>query len=729
MIRTPRALASFALGLSGLVAAWPALALDGTCSQPQYATEEPLTLVLDDKVELTADQIDLDKAGLSTLAGAVKLRQGEKEFSAEALDYDDQTRRVTVKSESLFRNPQLIIKSQQAEFDLDMESGSFLGADFVLPSRAARGTSDRITVFQSGHADFKVTSYTTCSPDSDAWYLTASDIRLDHDEGLGTARNAVLSLAKVPVLYLPYFQFPIDDRRRSGLLFPTVGESSKTGFDMRWPVYLNLAPNYDATITPRLMTDRGLQFGSDFRYLLGRGEGHAKYEYLDDREFGQDRSYVQLEHDGLLNQRLGLEIDYNEVSDREYFEDLGGTFELSSITHIERSARLTYQAPAAYTVQALVQNFQPIASQLQSLDDPYKRLPQIRLDALTKNALYDTRAGFAGEFVNFAREASVEGMRVDLQPYLRYLHEQQAWYFTSQADLHYTAYNLKDNEAGQPQKPERTLPVLSAEGGLRFERITGSGAIQTLEPRGFALYVPYENQDELPLFDTGEPDFDFVQLFARNRYSGNDRISDAQHVAGALTTRMIDPDTGLARWSASFGQLYRLDQPQVELPDEPAPQSGATEFIAQIEYQIAPRWLGLIATQWSPRESQFDRSNFTLRYSDPERGQRFDIAYRYRRDILEQADVSLSLPVTGSWRIAARSRYSLADNQSLESLAGVEYETCCWAVRGSWRRYIASTDGDYNSGVYFQLELKGLTRIGSGFSNLLPTEDDDSDVF
>lgn len=717
---------------AGIAAAAPARADNGACSQfdfEQQAASAP-AISLDDRVIVDANSIDFDKQGLSQLRGAVKLTQGGREFTAEAIDYDDVHRQVSVHSESVFRNPQLVIKSKEASFDLNDRTGSFSGTEFSLPTRAARGTSSRIDVAAAGTATLKQTSYTTCGPDSDDWYIQASSIHLDHEAGLGTATNARLRFFDVPILYMPYLQFPIDDRRRSGFLFPTIGESSKTGLDLRWPFYLNLGPNYDAVLTPRLMSTRGLQTAATFRYLLPQSEGNATVEHIEnDRATGDSRSRVDFYHHGLINQRMALEAAYAEVSDSRYFSDLGGTLNAATTTHLERVARLTYQAPAFYSVTAMVQGFQPIASELLEEDeDPYRRLPMIRLDALSRKTRFGTKTGLNAEYTNFVKQGAVQGQRMNLTPYLQYLYDETAWYVSSQADFNYTAYQLTDTPPGQVASPDRALPVLSAEGGLRFDRITHKGNIQTLEPRAFALYVPYENQDQLPLFDTGEPDFDFVQLFARNRFSGEDRIADAKQIAGAITSRLLDPNTGLERWTASFGQLYRVESPRVGIPDVETPERGATEFISELEYRLNREWSTAAAGQWSPNTSQFERANIALRYHDIDADRRLNVAYRYRSNVLEQTDVSFSTPVSGRWRLAGRSRYSVKEKQSLESLGGIEYETCCWAVRTSYRRFIASASGDYSSGIYLQLELKGLTKIGTGFQEMLPTGDIDTSV-
>jgi LPS-assembly protein len=716
-------LLQFALGLS-----LPAGAQSSSvamCTQLPLAADLP-TLVEGPEngpVHLSADQVSLDKDGLSTLLGAVRVQQGGKEFSSEALNYDDVHHIVQVRAESVFRNKQLNIKSQAADFDLNAESGAFRGTEFTLPARAARGSADQIRLTRQGDADISGISYTTCAPDSNAWYLQAGAVHLNYDAGMGTATNARLVLGGVPVFYSPYFRFPIDSRRHSGLLFPTVGDTQNTGFDVRVPLYLNLAPNYDDTLTPRYMSKRGAQLTNSFRYLFEQSEGKFDYEYLSHDHVTQtQRHFLEFQHDSLINRRLSLDVHVADVSDQQYFEDLGGSrIDASSLTFLDRSAHLSYQAPAAYTINMIVQDYQSIDSTVLAADEPYRRLPEIRIDALTQRSLYNTRAGFGGEYDNFTRPNSLDGQRLDLQPYLRMEKDEISWHVASEIDERYTAYKLSNEAAGQPGSPTRALPTFSAEGGLRYERLTAGGGMQTLEPQAMYLYTPYRNQDNLPTFDSGEPDFDITELFARNRYSGIDRISDANQAALALTSRLLDPDSGEVRLTATLGQLYRFSAPRVTLPGFTSPGSGGTDFIAAVDYRVSPRWATAVNLQWAPRERRFNRTNVALRYLDEQpSGKRLDLVYRYRQNILEQSDVIASLPLFERWRVAGRWRYSVADNRTLDLLTGIEYETCCWALRTSYRRYVASTSGQFNSGVYVQLELKGLTRIGTGFTGLLP---------
>ncbi len=700
----------------------------------------------DDRLQLSADQAEITEEGLSTLAGKVRLIQGDNFFEAQALSYDEQTQQVRVQAESLFRNRDLLVRSREAEFDLANESGTFLGTEFTLINRGARGEAERIELARDGTIEIENVYYTTCAPSSRAWFLEASEIELDREEGLGTARHARLRFGYVPILYSPWFQFPIDDRRRSGFLFPTLGNSDNAGLDLRVPFYLNLAPNYDATVTPRYMSDRGTQLATSGRYLYPNNTGNLAYEYLDNdrvREAqGQDgkRSFVDFNHAGLINRRLGVDASYGAVSDEGYFEDLGDALDASAITHLERSAQLTYAAPAAYTITARVADYQTVARNVPATAEPYKRLPQLRIDALTRKAILDTRLGFAGEYVNFSRElvSSTEpsqGQRVDLNPYLRFTRDQSAWYLGSQLDWRHTQYKVTDPTAGTTD-PNRSLPLFSAEGGLRFERLTSRGELQTLEPQLYYLYVPFREQTPLPEFDVGEPDFDFVQLFARTRFSGEDLISDANHLAAAFTSRLINPGDGQQRFSVSLGQIYRFETPRVArtAPIFAQPANGGTDYITEFDYRPLESLSLLSTAQWSPDRNEFVRTSGALRYRGG--SLRGDLGYRYRTNLLpsigattgtlEQTDASAVIPLFGGISSIGRWRYSLEQDRTLEAIGGLEYQTCCWALRGAYRRYqfsatdVAPFEPLYTTGIYIQLELRGLSRIGAGFQSLLP---------
>jgi LPS-assembly protein len=688
----------------------------------------------DDRLVLTADQAELTQGGLSTLAGTVRLVKGGSRLEAQALSYDPQTQQVKLSAESLFRNRDLIVRSEHAELDLANETGTFHGTEFTLVSRAARGAAQTVRLSKDGTVGVQDVYYTTCAPGSKAWFLEASDIELDREEGLGRAKHARLRFGYVPILYMPWFQFPIDDRRRTGMLFPTFGDSDTTGFDLRVPLYLNLAPNYDAQITPRYMAERGTMIATEARYLSARDTAQGSYEFLgNDERTGERRSYFDFHHRGLVNRRLAAETRYGEVSDTRYFEDFAGRLEAASITHLQRSAQLTYAAPQGYTLMARVTDFQTV-SETALLDpltatpnpdlEPYQRLPEVRVDAITPGAKWGTRLGISGQYVNFARAAPPEGQRLDVNPFLRFVSDHSAWYAASQLDLRHTRYTVRDPNTSL----ERTLPQFSVEGGLRFERLTAAGELQTLEPRLYYLNVPYRDQDAVPQFDSGEPDFDFVQLFERNRFSGIDRVSDANHLALALTMRLLEPAAGTQRLSASVGQIYRFEGTRVALEGctgvTCTADRGGTDFIGELDYRLPWNLRFTTTGQWSQDRNEIIRGGAAVRYRSERR--RADLSYRFREVLpltggsLEQIDLSALTPLYGQLALLGRWRYSRDDYRTLEALAGLEYQTCCWALRTAYRRYQFNTDQDYTTGIFLQLELKGLTRIGAGFDALLP---------
>jgi LPS-assembly protein len=679
-----------------------------------------------EQLVVDADALDFAEGGWSELVGGVRLATAGRELTASALKFDESKRLAVIDQSSRYRDAQYTISSGSAVYDFSRDTGTFTDTEFTLNTIGGRGKAGRVEIAGSGQAKLEAVSFSTCAQGSKAWFLAAEEISLDRSAGLGRVRNATLRLADVPVLYLPYFQYPIDGERHSGLLFPHVGSGNQVGIDIRQPIYLNLASHYDAILTPRWMSDRGVQLGASGRYLLARARGDAAVEYMpNDSETGAARSLGVFNHAGLLNQRLAVAVHYAEVSDRRYYEDLSTGSRESTLTHLERSARLTYQAPAAYALHILVQDFQPLSSSIVGVDDPYQRLPEIRFDALTRNSFYGTRLGGSAQLTHFARENSVEGLRANINPFISIAHDLGPVRSEAQFNLLHTAYHLDNPVAGQDRNPSRTTPIVSLEASLPLERIQPS-RLETLTPRLFYLYVPHRNQDTLPLFDTGEPDYDFPQLFVRNRFNGGDRIADAHQITTALTWRVLDANTGASRITGTFGQIYRFRDSLVALPGENVPDRGGSDWLADIDTRLSPTLAAHATVNVSPDSGQINRNALSLRYR--EGAQRADLAYRYRRGQLEQADLSGSTPIAGAWRVAARLRNSLRDARMLDTLFGLEYDTCCWALRGSYRRTLVNSRGEFNSGLYLQLELKGLTRFGTGFDELLPNELGSSDA-
>ncbi len=713
---SPRSLTALALLALTAPAAW---AGDASCPQLDPGT---LAASPDGKLVVTADEIAGAKDSLADLLGAVKLRFGGREITSEALQYDDAKRIVSANTPFQFRNERYVIISRGGSYDINREMGVFSKTEFTLLSRGARGKAEEITLEKSGRAQLTQLSYTTCAPGRDSWRLTAGELELDQDTGLGTARNATLRLGVVPVFYTPYIRFPIDGERHSGFLFPTFGSNTRTGVDARLPYYLNLAPNYDATLTPRYMSDRGTQLAVSGRYLSARATGDISIEYLPvDAQFdNRSRTFGEWQHDSLINNRMSLSVHYAEASDDRYLEDLSYTPGLSSNPYLESSALIVYQAPSAYTLQALVQKFQPLAGTL-SVDAPYRRLPELRFDGVMRNEFLNSRLGLSMQATNFARNDAVQGTRQVLRPTINWTRDTGSYYTGVQGDFHYTRYQLRDQQDEQLDDRQRSLPIVSGDAGLRFARIGDNGGLQLLEPRLFYLYTPYRDQDGLPVFDAGQPDYDFPQLFARNRFIGEDRIADANQLTTALTYRALDPVGGATRFTASFGQIYRFDPSRVTVPGLSSPDVGSSDYLTSAELRLNRKLSTTTLLQVSPDTGRFSRTSFGLRYRDGR--YRADFGYRYRSGLLEQFDVSGALPIGTAFKVASRVRFSAREDRLLDTLFGLEYETCCYAVQTAYRRYLVNSSGDIDSGIFFQLELKGLSRLGTGFDELLTGDD------
>lgn len=703
------------------------LPLKAAFAEPASCPQQDLTqglppLSRDPRLEMHADHTRLERDGVSELSGNVFLAQSGRQFTTESLRYENQTRTLRIDTPSLFRDADVfIIRSNSARYDLNTDKGEFVDSHFSLPRQASRGTSERIEIADQSRATFSKSTYTGCPPDHETWVLKSDQLRLDEDEGIGTARDSVLHFGGVPVLYLPYFRFPIDNQRQSGFLAPTFGQSTNTGFDLRAPFYLNLAPNYDTTLTPRIMTKRGAQIQDDARFLLSQSEGTFHAEYLPyDQEVHTERDYVDYQQQTRLSEHFAFDAHYAEVSDLNYFADMGGKYDAASTPFLERTAELTYEAPAQYTVRALVQDFQPLAG-LTSEQNPYQRLPALLFSGQTKNRYFGLGAGLDGDFSNFERSNSVEGQRLYADPYLRWEQDRSGWFAAAQTDLTYSAYQLTGPLDGAPTQPQRTVPQYSVDGGLRFERNAGDDRVQTLEPRLFYLYVPYHNQDQLPLFDSGAPDFDFPRLFEMNRYSGEDRIADADQLTTTLSTRVLDASQGRELLSAAVGQIYRFSTPRVTIPgEESTPVRGGSDLVADVDYALAARWKVDGIALWSPDTGSFDRTETALRYRGD--NSRMDFSYRYLHGSYHQVDSSFSAPVFNHWHLAGRMRYSIQDQSLLDAFGGVEYDTCCWTGQLFYRRYLATINGQFNNGVYFSVVLKGLSHLGGNFQRLLPDD-------
>ncbi len=577
-----------------------------------------------------------------------------------------------------------------------------------------------------GEGKYRLTdaTYTTCTPaagrDPD-WFARTTDLRLDYDDEEGTARNATLYFKGAPILYSPWISFSLNHERKSGLLTPTFGSTSRGGMEYTQPFYWNIAQNMDATIAPRFMAKRGTLWNGEYRYLNPNYSGTMQGQYLpEDKIEKKRRSSYSLSHNQNLGYGFSGSLALNGASDGTYFSDLASGSSVIAQTNLLRQGTLSYGG-AWWSANLLAQSYQTLQDpSLPPVTEPYRRLPQLTLNANRGDLPLGMNFAFSGEHVNFRNPTLVQGRRFTLYPQISLPLQTEVLSVTPKIGLHSTRYNLDRQAAGTPDKLTRSVPIFSVDSGVTFERDfdwQGRNLTQTLEPRLYYLYVPVRDQSQIPVFDSGATGFDFAQIFGENRYGGGDRIGDANQLTAMLTSRLLDPLTGAETLRAAFGQRFYFSTQKVGLPGEVLRSDRQTDFLGSLSGRILPKTYADIGVQYNPRLSRMERLNVGGRYQ-PEAGQVLNAGYRYTRDQLGQFDISGQWPVFGGWHAVGRFNYSTKDKRMVESVAGLEYDGGCWIGRVVFQRLATQTQVS-NTALFFQLELNGFAKVGSNPLDIL----------
>ena len=707
------------LGTNSLtaIAADPSWLLCG----PPVAWPKPRSIPLasDVPMAMTADVARFNEdQGKGLLFGNVEIQRENQYLRAEEVQYSEQDARVTAAGGVIFNEKGLTVTGPHAEMHLDTDTAEFSEASYWFTPRHARGEATRVYRASPSVLELEEASYTTCNPGDTDWLISADKVTLERESGDGTARNAWLTFKSIPVGYLPWVRFPIDDRRKSGFLIPGIGNTSTSGLAIVVPYYWNMAPNRDLVFSPRYLAERGLQLNGFFRYLYPWGRGDLNLEYINDTKNSDDRFLISLNDASKLSPRLTTSILFNKVSDNEYFEDFGNSLTQTSITHLQQRADAVYYGEF-WNVLTRLQNFQTVDSSIAPLNRPYKRLPQLLFNARLHEQNLGLGYKLRSELVRFDRNAGVTGDRFDLTLGMDRPMVTAGFYFKPKLSMQFTGYNLKNMASGENNTPTRSLPIASVDSGLIFERRWGDGrTLQTLEPRIFYLYVPFRDQEDIPVFDTTRLDFNFSQLFRENRFVGGDRVGDANQLTVALSSRLIDTKTGHETLDFSFGQIYYFRDRDVTLPGLPPEVTNSSDMIGELSMRIADAWTARGITIFNPHENAIERASTRLRYKD-ENNRILNLSYGFRSEELEQTDVAFAWPVSRKWEIVGRWNYDVREGRTLEFLGGLEYDTCCWAARFVARRFINTSDGDFNNLFEAQLVLKGLGKLGSSIERTL----------
>jgi LPS-assembly protein len=591
--------------------------------------------------------------------------------------------------------------------------GYLLNPTYRIERNNAQGKAVRVDFESKQRATITEGTYSTCEgPDPD-WYLKSDTLTLDRARDVGTASKTLVYFKGVPILGTPAISFPLSDARKSGMLPPTVGTTSNGGFEITVPYYFNIAPNRDLTLYPHFISRGGLQLGATGRYLNERYSGETKVEVLpQDRRTGTSRHAISSTHTHSLAPRLGMSWNLNAASDNDYPSDFPRTITAASQRLLLRDLNFNY-AETYWNASARMSNYQVLQDPAAPIARPYDRLPQVGLHA----GRQDVR-GFDwtvdSELTRFWHPDAtmVRGERLVVNPRISYPVIRPGYFITPKLSFHLTRYALENTAPGQPDSITRGLPTLSIDSGMVFERDTqlfGQALTQTLEPHLLYVRTPYRDQRLFPNFDTSEADLNFAQLFSENRFVGHDRISEANQLTAALVSRYIEP-SGAERIRAAIGQRFYFTDQRVTLGAAPSRQNS--DVLIAASGRLTAGITAEASMQYDEDLRTLNRANFGARWQP---GPKRVWNLQYRRDLannLKQVDVSTQWPIADRWYGVGRINYSLPDDKVVEGLAGLEYKADCWVFRVVAQRIPTAVERA-TTAYFFQLELNGLTRLGS----------------
>ena len=714
--------------------------------------------------EITAREASYESDGKVILEGDVKAVTENGFLNAERATVSADRTQISASGHVVVRQSSGLIYGQSGVLNNNNKTFDLRQAEYLIFQNNARGVAQRLHRTDEGVVVIDNGSYTSCSPGDNSWQLVGSEIELDHESGFGTASHARLELADVPVFYWPYLRFPIDDRRHTGLLMPAFSVGGEGVEEYKQSLYLNLAPNYDATLTPHWYQERGTHLGTEWRYLFPENHyGMITYDFLESDPLYEDkkRELFAYEAKGYLADNWMYRIDYAHASDDDYFHAFEANFDDANTEALDQLAETQYRQGNWHYI-ARLQGFQELDSDLADADREYYKLPELQANyASGSGALsYGSRnqavwferdilddSGYSGSVNQDTGEviwgSDLTAQRTHLEPYLSY--RADALWGYSQLDLRggYSQYALKGQPDDISGRQQRFIPTFALDSGLLFERdmdTFGKGYIQTLEPRIKLVYAPTEDQHDIPLFDTSEYEFDRNQLFRDTRFSGVDRQGDLQKLALGVTTRFIDDASGREVLNLSLGQAFYAQERTVTLSTNPQYEPDyqhtrlVSPLVAAVSYYPLD-WLTLdVSTQWNTdntlfflekRESKVIGNHpsgvsFLLRHTKSYTGcsLNFSCAEGSGESYEETADFGLIAPLSTNWKAFGVIRRDIEQGRHLERIAGIEYESCCWSVRLARHQYYNGDDYDdpeaFDNSVRIELLLKGFGGIGQG---------------
>jgi LPS-assembly protein len=694
------------------------------------------------QIQVKSENSEINQDTFARFKGKVEIDSFNAKIKADEALLNRQTQTLDATGNVNFQDANITVSSQKVQLNRVSNELLIEKSIYQLNKVQGHGKAEKIGLGEKIGINLIESSFTSCPVDAEVWRIQASNIEIAPGQSRGVIKHARFYIKDLPVLYLPYFSFPINDQKQSGILYPDISNNSSTGISVEQPIYWNIAPNYDLTFSPRFMAERGLQLKTEFRYLTEKQSGQADIEYLpNDQDLGDntDRYFYRLVHSGQIGENWRINLDINGLSDDNYIIDLGSDYFNRADTHLYKTLGLSYFSQNL-DISAQFRDFEVLGDR----PDSYRALPEIRLNYLTP-------MGLGAEFAVNSELAYFESGELDnptatrfhIAPTVRYPFKNQWSEFLAEATILHTQYiqdniqsdiqndiqnnfpnNIQDSVQGLALEKDvtRTLGQVKVYGSLAFERPVnwfGTQATQTFEPKVQYLYTSFQDQNNIGLYDTTRLFNDFSGLFRGQEFTGLDRINDNNQITMGVTSRLIDKNN-LERFKLSLGQIFYLKDNQVM---DATKDDDRSALVAELDWKIGSKWYVHTQAQVSTITDKIERGSFSVEYQMA-KNKILQINHRYVRDLsseeINQVGITTSWPIAKNWQWVGRWYHDLELNRTVESYAGVQYESCCWNVSFVAQRNLsnrfddngAQSTNEFESGFHIYFTTRNLLRDG-----------------
>ncbi|MDL3984295.1 LPS assembly protein LptD [Shewanella xiamenensis] len=707
---------------------------------PRIVSQPGLSAAEQAKIRIASDRSKAEMGKQAIFTGDVVFSQGDRHIAADEAILDQATEQFDANGNLVFQDSNFTVTADSLQAQMRSNRATLKGAQYWLHGQQVHGDAEKLQITINNNLILTNTNFTTCPPDNVSWLLEAEKIKINSEEEWGEIWNAKLRVADIPVFYIPYMTVPVSDKRKTGFLYPSFSTSTTNGFEVSAPYYWNIAPEYDLTFTPNYMTNRGLFTKTEFRYLAGEAQnGRLNFEYLgSDRMIGgsPNRYLYNWQHQGAIDKNWRVLTNFTEVSDNNYFNDLKSDVNRATDNQLSRIGEVSY-FERDWDISTRVQDIKVLGED----EKPYQVMPQVNFNYRAADFWNNLDFGFNSELTNFAHQDDDvnTATRLHMAPSLTLPIHGPSGSLTSQLKLMQTNYWQDKNNTKFDTLDDtvsRTIPQVRINGQINFERFTEifeQNYRQTLEPQFQYLYVGYEDQRGIGIYDTAQLQDDYFGLFRDRRFSGLDRIADANQVTLGITTRFFD-DHNQEATKFSLGQIFYLQDSKLGYEDNIFEQNQSTSVLAaELDTRLSQDWYLGAAIQYDTNTSDNKKTEVTLDFR-PEANKLLQLSYRYVPDLLNsntndlvnisQAGVRGAWPINDSLYFVGNWYYDLNESRSIETYTGFQYESCCYAIRLSYHYRIKTNYDDnigsaiidereqFERGVYLNLVIKGLG--GSG---------------